>query len=40
MLNPLPSINKVFSLVIQEERQKEVSSSIGSMNQNSAALFT
>jgi hypothetical protein len=40
MLNPFPPINKVFSLVIQEERQKEVSNSIGSINQNSSALFT
>lgn len=25
MMDPLPSINKVFSLVIQEEKQKRVS---------------
>jgi len=40
MLNPLPPINKVFSLVIQEERQKEISNSVTSLNQNSAALLT
>jgi len=40
MLNPLPPINTVFFLVVQEERQKEVYTAIGSSNHNSAALFT
>jgi hypothetical protein len=40
MLNPLPPINTIFSLVIQEERQKEISTAIDSSNHNSAALFT
>jgi hypothetical protein len=41
LIDPLPSINKVFSLVIQEERQRQVISSAGSMNHhNSAAMIT
>jgi hypothetical protein len=40
MINPLPPINVVFSLVTQEERQKEISNAICSNIQNSAALLT
>jgi hypothetical protein len=40
LIDPLPSINKVFSLVIQEERQRMISSSSLSFNQNTIALFT
>jgi hypothetical protein len=40
LIDPLPSINKVFSLVIQEERQRMISSSSLSFNQNTTALFT
>jgi hypothetical protein len=40
LIDPLPSINKVFSLVIQEERQHMISSSSLSFNQNTTALFT
>jgi len=40
MLNPFPPINKVFSLVIQEERLKEISSFVGTINNNYAALLT
>jgi hypothetical protein len=37
LIDPLPSINKVFSLVVQEERQRMVSSSSLSFNQNTTA---
>jgi hypothetical protein len=40
LINPLPSINKVFSLVLQEERQREISSSIGSLNHETATMMT
>ena len=40
LIDPLPTINKVFSLVIQEERQRMISTSSSSFNQNTAALFT
>jgi hypothetical protein len=38
LMDPLPSINKVFSLVVQEERQRQIF--IGSINPNPAALIT
>ena len=37
MIGSLPSINKVFSLVIQEERQRNLSSF--SLNQHSSAAY-
>jgi hypothetical protein len=40
LIDPLSSINKVFSLVIQEERQRMISSSSLSFNQNTTTLFT
>jgi hypothetical protein len=40
LLDPLPPINKVFSLVTQEERQREISSSLGSVHHDAAALMT
>ena len=40
LMDPLPSINKVFSLIIQEERQRMISSPSPSFNQNTTALFT
>lgn len=42
LMDPLPPINKVFSLVVQHERQKEISDSLSmvSMNNNASALFT
>jgi hypothetical protein len=40
LIDPLPSINKVFSLVVQEERQRLISSSSLSFNQNTTALLT
>jgi len=40
LIDPLPSINKVFSLVIQEERQHMISSASLSFNQNITALLT
>jgi hypothetical protein len=40
LIDPLPSINKVFSLIIQEERQRMISSSSISFKQNTTALFT
>jgi hypothetical protein len=39
LMDPLPPINKVFSLVVQDEHQKEISGSLGSMSQNTAALL-
>jgi hypothetical protein len=38
LIDPLPSINKVFSLIIQEERQREIN--VGSVAQDSAVLFS
>ncbi|KAB5520101.1 hypothetical protein DKX38_024420 [Salix brachista] len=40
LMDPLPSINKVFSLIIQDERQRMISSPSPSFNQNTIALFT
>jgi hypothetical protein len=40
LLDPLPPINKVFSLVLQEERQREASASVGYFNHTSAALLS
>lgn len=37
LIDPLPSINKVFSLVLQEERQREIS--IDSLNNETAAMM-
>ncbi|KAJ6881076.1 hypothetical protein NC651_027806 [Populus alba x Populus x berolinensis] len=39
LIDPLPSINKVFSLIIQEERQRMISSSSVSFNQNTTTLL-
>lgn len=39
LMDPLPSINKVFSFVIQEERQKEISV-LTTVNVESAALMS
>jgi hypothetical protein len=40
LLDPLPPINKVFSLVLQEERQREASASVGYFNHTFAALLS
>jgi len=40
LMDPLPPINKVFSLVVQHEQQKEKSGSLSTMNNNASALFT
>lgn len=40
LVDPLPPINKVFSLVLQEECQREASSSVGYFNHNTAALMS
>jgi hypothetical protein len=40
LMDPLPPINKVFSLVVQHERQKEISGSLSTMNNNASTLFT
>jgi hypothetical protein len=39
LVDPLP-INKVSSLIIQEERQRQIISSVGSLNLNNAAMLT
>jgi hypothetical protein len=39
LMDPLPPINKVFSLVVQHEHQKEISGSFSSMSQNTDALL-
>jgi hypothetical protein len=39
-MDHLPPINKVFSLVVQHERQKEISGSLSTMKNNASALFT
>jgi hypothetical protein len=39
LMDPLPPINKVFSLIVQEERQRGISGSLGSMNHNTSALM-
>jgi hypothetical protein len=38
LTNPLPPLNKVFSLIIQEEKQREII--VNSMSHESAALLT
>jgi hypothetical protein len=39
LIDPLPPMNKVFSLLLlQEERQREISSDVGTLNHNTAAL--
>jgi hypothetical protein len=38
LIDPLPPMNKVFSLLLQEERQREISSNVGILNHNTAAL--
>jgi hypothetical protein len=38
LIDPLHSINKVFSLIIQKESQRQIS--IGSMTHHTAALMT
>jgi hypothetical protein len=38
LTDPLPPLNKVFSLIIQEEKQREIS--VNSMSHESAALLT
>jgi hypothetical protein len=40
LINPLPPINKVFALVLQEERQREASAFIGYFTHNSAAMMS
>jgi hypothetical protein len=40
LMDPLPPINKVFSLVVQHERQTEISSSLSTMHHNASALLT
>jgi len=40
LLEPLPPINKMFSLVLQDERQREASASVGYFTHNSAALLS
>jgi len=38
LIDPLPSINKVFSLIVQEESQQEVF--LGSLTHDTAVLMT
>jgi len=38
LIDPLPSINKVFSLIVQEESQREIF--LGSLTHDTAALMT
>jgi hypothetical protein len=40
LINPLPPINRVFALVLQEEPQREVSASIGCFTHTSAPLMS
>jgi len=40
LIDPLPPINKLFSLVLQEERQREASASVGYFNHTSAAMLS
>ncbi|XP_062152085.1 uncharacterized protein LOC133860512 [Alnus glutinosa] len=40
LMEPLPSINKVFSMITQEEKQQEISVKNPSFNLESAALMT
>jgi hypothetical protein len=39
LIDPLPSINKVFFLVIQEKRHRQIVSSAGSLNHNNVATM-
>jgi hypothetical protein len=40
LMDPLPPINKVFSLIVQHERQKEIFGSLSTMHNNASTLFT
>jgi hypothetical protein len=40
LIDPLPPINRLFALVLQEERQREASASIGYFSHNSAAMMS
>jgi hypothetical protein len=41
LMDPLPQINKIFSMVLQEERHREISSTFfAPINHNSAAMIT
>jgi hypothetical protein len=40
LIDPLPPINQVFALVLQEERQREASASVGYFSHNSAAMMS
>jgi hypothetical protein len=40
LIDPLPPINKSFLLILQEEDQREASSSIDYFTHNSAALLS
>jgi len=40
LIDPLPPINKVFSMILQEERQRQIVSSTGIQNNNTAAMMT
>jgi hypothetical protein len=39
LMDPLSPINKVFSLVVQHECQKEISGSLSSMSHNTVTLI-
>jgi hypothetical protein len=39
LLDPMPPINKVFSLVLQEERQRQIVPLVSSLNHNTAAMM-
>jgi hypothetical protein len=38
LIDPLPPINKVFSMILQEERQRQIVSSADIQNNNTASL--
>jgi len=40
LIDPLPQINKVFALVLQEERQREASASVGYFAHNFATMMS
>ncbi|KAL5832253.1 hypothetical protein ACOSQ4_017607 [Xanthoceras sorbifolium] len=40
LMDPLPSINKVFALVVQEERQRDISTTVPLLNEAAALLAT
>jgi hypothetical protein len=40
LIDPLPPINKVFALVLQEEHQREASASVGYFTNNSASMLS